>query len=424
MSELEIPKGWKDMTIDEIGQVVTGSTPSTSNKEFFGTDYPFYKPADLDAGDTISTSKDGLSELGLKQSRYLPKNSILVVCIGASIGKTSIIVKEGASNQQINSIIPNIPNVLPRFLYYYILSHHFQSQIISNSRTTSLPIINKSKFEKLRLGLPPLETQKKIVQKLDYILGQLEEKKKEIFGFKHYKKLVNPKEILMQSTYDRLIDSLKNKSCNKNTLGSFTIKSQNGMTGRPSNSPPGTPRLGITSITQSKNDFVDENESKYLQVSKNDIISYQICKGDLLVCRQNGNLNFVGKFAMYAGKTNPIIFSDSLIRFQIDSTKVEPEYLAMFMNSSRGRKLIEPYCQTTAGNYSLNGTNLKNIEVIYPSIEIQKKLIEIKNKEFAQMDIVIDRITKILIFKNNVSNSINHLSNSILDKAFSGKLIN
>lgn len=286
------------------------------------------------------------------------------------------------------------------------------------------PNINQSKVKSLCIPMPPLETQKKIVQKLDYILGQLEEKKREILEFTHYKKLVNPKPILIQSTYDRLIDSLKNKSYNKNTLGSFTIRSQNGMTGRPSNFPPGTPRLGITSITQSKNDFVDENESKYIQVSKNDIISYQICKGDLLVCRQNGNKNFVGKFAMYAGKTNPLIFSDSLIRFQIDSTKVEPEYLVMFMNSSWGRKLIEPYCQTTAGNYSLNGTNLKNIEVIYPSIEIQKKLIVIKNKEFAQMDIVIDRVNKIFILKNNIINSINYISNSILDKAFSGKLVN
>ena len=125
MSEMEVPEGWKSYSLKDIGDVITGSTPSTDNTEFFGSDYPFYKPADLDAGSIISESKDGLSKLGLEKSRFLSKNSILVVCIGATIGKTSIIAKEGASNQQINSIVPNLEIVLPKFLYYLIISPSF-----------------------------------------------------------------------------------------------------------------------------------------------------------------------------------------------------------------------------------------------------------------------------------------------------------
>ena len=192
MSQIQIPKGWSETTINNIGEVVTGSTPATSKLEFFGNEYPFYKPADLDAGNFISSSKDGLSKLGLEQSRFLPKNSILVVCIGASIGKASVINKEGASNQQINAIIPDSKKILTKFLYYYIKSQIFQRQIFHNANTSAIPILNKSKFQTLKLVLPDLSVQKKIIQKLDYILEQLEEKKQVILKLYNLNHLKQP----------------------------------------------------------------------------------------------------------------------------------------------------------------------------------------------------------------------------------------
>jgi type I restriction enzyme S subunit len=104
--------------------------------------------------------------LGIKEARFLPANSILVTCIGATIGKTGIIRREGASNQQINTIIPS-KNLDPNFIYYQAIAPKFQKTIKDNYSQTTLPILNKSKFQNLEMNICSLPEQQKIVAILE-----------------------------------------------------------------------------------------------------------------------------------------------------------------------------------------------------------------------------------------------------------------
>ena len=54
----------------------------------------------------------------------------------------------------------------------------------------------------------------------------------------------------------------------------------------------------------------------------------------------------------------PMVFSDSLIQFRLNN-KITPEYVAYFITTTNSRNQIEKYCSTTAGNFSVNGANLK-----------------------------------------------------------------
>ena len=106
------------------------------------------KPTDLQQGISTITASDNLSKLGFEKTRKLPKDLILVTCIGATIGKTGLIKVEGASNQQINSIIPDKQHN-SKFVSYKVILHRFQNQIKDNLSSTTLPILNKSKFQQL-----------------------------------------------------------------------------------------------------------------------------------------------------------------------------------------------------------------------------------------------------------------------------------
>ena len=165
----ELPEGWEWCRLGEIQQVVTGSTPTKKNDEYYGNDYPFYKPTDLDAAYYVMDAQDNLSSLGYEEARKLPEKSILVTCIGATIGKTGLIRREGSCNQQINAILPN-SNISPEFSYFVCISSFFQNNIIQNASATTLPILNKSKFEELLFPLPPLAEQHRIVQKVEQLL--------------------------------------------------------------------------------------------------------------------------------------------------------------------------------------------------------------------------------------------------------------
>lgn len=167
----ELPKGWKWIKVKDIGNIETGTTPSKLNTTFYGDDYPFFKPTDLEAGINVRAANDNLSKEGIEHARYLQSNSILVTCIGATIGKTGLIKVDGACNQQINSITPN-DKYVSEFVYYQVISHWFQKQIKINAVATTLPILNKSKFEKLDFIYCPKEEQHQIVQQIESRLSE------------------------------------------------------------------------------------------------------------------------------------------------------------------------------------------------------------------------------------------------------------
>jgi len=161
-----LPNSWKFVNISEIGKIITGNTPSKKNLSFYSNTIPFFKPTDLNSGYYVKDSSDKLSNKGAKHARVIPERCTLVTCIGATIGKTGFNRIAGATNQQINSIIPNLEIIFPEYLYFLCISPQTQKLILNNASSTTLPIINKSKFGKLLIPIPPLNEQKRIFQSL------------------------------------------------------------------------------------------------------------------------------------------------------------------------------------------------------------------------------------------------------------------
>ena len=161
----ELPEGWAWARLGTVFSTVTGATPSTKDASLYGTDCPFYKPTDLDAGYNVCGAEDSVSEKGYLSGRPLPKFSVLVTCIGATIGKTGYISNAGICNQQINAVLPN-SEVLSDYTYFCMCSQYEQEQIWTNSSATTLPILNKSKFDNLLFPIPPHEQQSRIVERI------------------------------------------------------------------------------------------------------------------------------------------------------------------------------------------------------------------------------------------------------------------
>ena len=144
----------------DYGKVVTGNTPPTKDIENYenGT-YLWASPADLSTIKLISETKTKLSSKGFSKTRALPKGSVLVTCIGSTIGKTGMATKEMSTNQQINSIVVNDNND-NEFVYYAIQSAF--PRYLSSIAVQAVPIISKSAFEMLPNKRPCLQEQKKI----------------------------------------------------------------------------------------------------------------------------------------------------------------------------------------------------------------------------------------------------------------------
>ena len=169
----KVPEEWSLCKLGDIGEIVTGSTPTKNISEYYGGIIPFYKPADLENGICVKDASDHLTILGYEQARKIPAYSILVTCIGATIGKTGLIIVEGSCNQQINAIIPN-EATYAKFIYYTCISDYMQKEIKLNASATTLPILNKGNFAKLLFPLPPLAEQHRIVAKIEELFSYLD----------------------------------------------------------------------------------------------------------------------------------------------------------------------------------------------------------------------------------------------------------
>uniref|UniRef100_UPI00307C2CEC restriction endonuclease subunit S n=1 Tax=Mitsuokella jalaludinii TaxID=187979 RepID=UPI00307C2CEC len=161
-----IPDSWEWRRLGDISTIVTGGTPSKSQPLYYGGNVPFYKPADIQDNKYVNTPKEFLSIMGKEKAKFVPKGSVAVNCIG-NIGKSAILPRDGATNQQINSICYYI---YPDYLYWFCQSMMFILQLKKVSSMTTIPIVNKSKVEQCIIPLPPLAEQHRIVAKLEELL--------------------------------------------------------------------------------------------------------------------------------------------------------------------------------------------------------------------------------------------------------------
>ncbi|MDW3651014.1 MAG: restriction endonuclease subunit S [Bacteroidia bacterium] len=162
---------WVKHKIKDFGRILTGTTPSSKKKEFYGGSYKLISPKDLDRGKSIKTSHKLLTEEGIKVARTLPKNAVLVGCIG-NIGKIGMTTDEvSAFNQQINAIICN-ENYDPDFIYYLVLYN--RPILVQASVKTTLPILNKSNFQEIELPTPGIFEQRRIAYVLSTVQQAIE----------------------------------------------------------------------------------------------------------------------------------------------------------------------------------------------------------------------------------------------------------
>ncbi len=133
---------WECHAIRDIGTVITGSTPPRCDSSCWGGEFNWISSKDF-KGKYISDSDEKITDKGKKHCRLLPAGSVLVTCIGASIGLKAIAKKPCATNQQINAVICKACD--NEYLYYLI--GFLKAQLKRCAGQTALPIISKGVFE-------------------------------------------------------------------------------------------------------------------------------------------------------------------------------------------------------------------------------------------------------------------------------------
>ena len=164
--------------ISDLGRIVTGKTPRTSNAENYGGKIPFLTPSDDLSGKFAPKTVKTITELGLSEvsNCLLPSKSVCISCIGSDLGKVVITNEPTVTNQQFNSIIPTEENDTD-FIYYLMTIVGKELNYLSKT-STAVPIINKSTFADYEIEIPSLENQRRIAKVLSSLDDKIEVNRK------------------------------------------------------------------------------------------------------------------------------------------------------------------------------------------------------------------------------------------------------
>ncbi len=164
----KVPAGWEVLPVRRCAKKVkTGGTPAGAGDEYFDSiGFNWFTPGDFTDDLYLSESERRLSEIGKKEVQVFPQNTVMMIGIGATIGKVAISRYMASCNQQINAIIPNEKVVAE---YMALSLSVLRDFIISCGSYTTMPIINQEETKSLRIPVPSLPEQKDIVS---HILGK------------------------------------------------------------------------------------------------------------------------------------------------------------------------------------------------------------------------------------------------------------
>ena len=386
---------WRMVPFSKVAEIVTGNTPPKKDPDNYGSGVPWVKPPDLDGWEPIKNTVETLSPKGQNLARVLPKDTVMVCCIG-SIGRVGIAGTTLATNQQINSLVFG-PHVIPKFGFYYCRSipHVFKAK----ARKAVVPILNKSNFAKIKMPLPPLSEQRRIVEILDQAdalrkkRAEADAKAARILPALFYKVFGDP----LRNPYQWPIEN----------IGNLLLLLRNGTTAPQNQDKRGYPVTRIETISEGT---IDRHRVRYVELDENEVEKWRMRPGDILFSHINSE-SHIGKTAFYEGTPEILIHGMNLLLMRPNPTKVLPQYLFALLNTDSVRAAYRQRCKRAVNQASLNQKDISSLAVAVAPINLQQR--------FCHM--VEDLLAQIRLQKST-GEMIDDLFHNLLHHAFTGDL--
>ncbi len=363
---------WEEKYISDIGDVITGNTPSTSQSQYYGGKWHFVSPADISDNRYIEITKTTLSDKGFAETRHVKENSTLFVCIGSTIGKVAQNKVECATNQQINSIVPNA-DYSHGFVYSLMELH--SKHIANIAGNHAVPIINKSAFGDIRIRLPRLPEQQRIADLFSSLDELIAAQALKVETLEAHKKglmqLLFPAE--GETTPKLRFPEFRNAQVwGERELGTMATKVGSGITptgGDTNYKTEGRPfvrsqNVGWGKLLLSDVAFIDEQTHRSFN-------STEIKISDVLLNITGAS---IGRSAVADSRIAGGNVNQHVCIIRVKQGELNPTLLNQFLISKRGQKQIDSF-QAGGNRQGLNFVQIRSFKIPLPPTEDEQRKI-------------------------------------------------
>jgi len=384
-------KSWKSCTLDKVATVKKGRKPERfciDNRESF----PYLEAATIRG----QQSPQYISKSNASNLIFSEKKDTLILWDGANAGEIFSGVG-GIVASTMACVRVSSRDIIPEFLHFVILSH--SNYLRETTSGSTVPHVRSHIVQSLPIPLPPLPVQERIIEILNKV-EDIQRKRKEA---------IDISEEILPAIYR---DLFGDPEVNPNNwpieeLGNSIEESNYGTSEKSETFSEGTPVLRIPNVIGR---MININNIKFLKVNEKERKRYLLSKGDVLIVRTNGNRNYVGRCAVF-DLEDDYLFASYLIRLRIKKSRLDPHYVIAFFSTPYGRKQINMKTRTSAGQYNLSLSSIKEIEIPIPPLSRQEKFLN----EYRQWELTKSRLEQSYIEAENTFKS-------VLKEAFSGRL--
>lgn len=410
----KIPNNWCWVRLGNITQIKGGKRiPKGTSLLKENTGYKYIRVTDMKNGTVLNDDIHYISkDIYNKISNYtISKNDIYITCAG-TIGRVGIIpVEFDGANLTENAdkiIIKHInKNLLVKVLSSYIVQKQIQEVITTGCQ----PKLAIKKIEQLKIPLPPINEQQRIVERIESLFVKLDRAKELIENtlaqFEQNKMAILHKAFIGELTAKwRKENNIDLSSWQEKTIDELCTSLKYGTSKK--SKPEGS--VVVLRMGNLQNGEIDWSNLMYTD-DKDDIEKYLLKKGDVLFNRTNSP-ELVGKTSIYRGEY-PAIYAGYLIKLDYGKDIIG-EYLNYMMNSTKAKH----YCYTVktdgVSQSNINAKKIGAFEIPVPTIEEQQEIVNILDKLLAKYN-------KIKNLEQQLE-KIELLKKAILAKVFRGEL--
>jgi type I restriction enzyme, S subunit len=407
----DLPKGWVTARLDELlapepAAITDGPFGSNLKTEHYQDSGPrVIRLQNIGDGafrdERAHISVERFQALGKHEARA---GDIIVAALGETLPRACLVPPGlGPAIVKADCIRVRLhPEMDARFVSAMLNSPPVRKDATAQISGVGRPRLNLAKIRSIRLPVPPVKEQERIVAAIEVQFSRLDAAEQLL------RSALQRRNVLYRSfmrTLEKwplvpLATLLEKPLAN----GRSVPTAENGS---------GFPVLRLTAL---RDGFVDLSERKLGAWGRREAERYIVQEGDFLIARGNGSLALVGRGGLVTADPDGVAYPDTMIRARVDQKQMSPEFLRWVWSSSTVRRQIESAAKTTAGIYKVNQQDLGGVAVPVPPPEVQGAIVE----DLGRQQSVLEALTRSI---HQALARSNQLRRSILEHAFAGELV-